>query len=278
MRVVIFWTMLLLGTVVLGTTSEAQQSRLSIQLGATWLPSSNDLAARALSPMFGYHVNLDSAYVLSIRTGAAFLLSLDRPNTERTTVISPTNVIVGIVRPFDVSGQAVYGGVFVGAPLALYMADDIEHKRLVDFAHTVTASAHGWADPYPWMVNTIPVGVVAEATVPVQSLCSLHAAVRPAALLSLSSRASGFAVSTTIDVQCNIERIRCGVGLNWFGTTQNVENNDNDQASIHVVVGWDGPHFRTNLRGNVNLDAPFGINAEGPKPTAGVVASMEFVL
>ena len=259
------------------TTSTADTTstiRVDVVYGA--LTSSADVDGRAVSPSFRYSMPCGN---YRLHGAAGFVHTVvDRPGKESRQLFGLTNAIIGISRPLELPhiSTTLNIGLSAGIPLAFYMMDDVEDKRVYDFGLTTAMAAQGFTMPYQWMVNTAPIFANVETFTEFAEGFGLSLDVAPAVLLPLNDRPVAASVAWNISADVRSGRYSVDLGVSTFVSTTALENGDHSQSAVVTHHSYDFGAVCVDLLVALNLDGPHGLFFENTSVRTGARIGLSY--
>ena len=251
----------------------AQNNSASVGLFAAFslVPHSEGVAARAFSPALDAAYSLGSNLDVAAQWGVAFL-SLDRNGFDRERRVDAGNPLIAIrYRLSPRPNWMEYSlGLQAGAPLAVFPGN-IPANRLAEFNYNCANSAHGWRNPFVWMMNVVPTMIDLRARGRIFDDLSWNLTLDPSYLISVNTRPSRFALSGLLELDFAVAGTHLLGGGSWFYSSLALENNDHDQRSVWLGAGVRALSGQFHIEINLNLDGPNGFASHSPKPTWAMV-------
>lgn len=258
------------------TTSVDSTSTFRVDVVYGALTSSADVDGRAVSPSFRY--SMPCGYY-RLHGAAGFVHTVvDRPGNESRQLFGLTNAIIGISRPLELPqiSTTFNIGLSAGIPLAFYMMDDVEDKRVYDFGLTTSMAAQGFTMPYQWMVNTAPIFANVETFTEFADGFGLSLDVAPAVLLPLNDRPVAASVAWNISADVRSGRYAVDLGVSTFVSTTALENGDHSQSAVVTHHSYDLGAVGIDLLVALNLDGPHGLFFENTSVRTGARIGLSY--
>lgn len=243
-----------------------------IDVGVAMTPNEVDVSMRMVSILIAGGYELAPDLVAEGTIGLTYV-RLQRSDFPEDASLDPANIMLGIRKRHVHLFGAVNGELSFhsAVPLAL-LRGDLTEKRLTETNYFTAASAAGWRDPFPWLLNTLPLLIGVQAQSVLTEGTTLRCALRPAYLISLNEYDSRAALSTELSIEQQLlDKLNVHAGVSCWASTQSLENNDRVQSSMFLELRLHTEGHLFGLGVNVNLDAPYGVIAREKKTEWGLM-------
>lgn len=228
-------------------------------------PSAADLTSTVWSTSLGGAHTFASGARVRLDLGFSWM-ALDAAGQADASGFDMANVLLGGGYVFTPAPPVTLrADLRVGAPLATFPGGIAENRR-VEHAHLVSLNAQGLSNPWLWTPNVIPLVLDAEAEVALGPATRLVASLSPAALVSVNVRPSRVALLTRATLAQDLGPVTIGAGLRWYLSGLALENDELDQIAAEGRVGVRIGAHRVDAGVTVNLDRPWGVVDEAPRP------------
>lgn len=262
-------------TSVLGVNPVASSAlALEASLAFSPTPSAPDVSTVGLSGLLGARYRRPSGLEFGLDLGLSGV-SLAVAGRETVGRLALANVLLGVGyrRALGPEWRGA-AGLRVGAPLATFPGG-IAENRATELAHLVAASARGFRDPFPFLMNVIPVVLDLSAEHDLSRWLRVSGELAAAALVSVNVRPSRLALRAALEAEASFEPFSVRSRLNYLLSTLALENHDLDQLSAGLGLGLALGAHTLRLDFNFGLDEPYGVTRDSPAPTWGMVLGAE---
>lgn len=254
--------------------AEGPQLGVQAAVAVPPMPQGEGVTGLTVSPWIETGVTFDGELHMGIQWGCT-MVRLTRSGYERSARFDAGNPLFFLRYHGIANGDRLHYrvGIRAGIPLATFPGS-IPSNRLAEFNYNNANSAYGWRDPYPWLMNVVPVVLDGQVTFGPRSPIGLDVQISPCYLFSVNARSSYAAISSRAEARLNVGSIEIHAGTSWFISGRSIENNDHDQHAVWIGSTVDLSVGRLRLDVNMNVDPPNGIQVKGPKPIGGVVVGV----
>lgn len=201
----------------------------------------------------------------SVEIGAAFAVSYSSFSsaTEPTrSAVRPSNPVVwGSFRPYGTDLGSVHLGALIGAPLVL-TPSGVPENVTARFGDRMARASRGYDTPWQFADAAIPVAFTFSGTARPLSHLEVGATVQPGALVSVSRRASRFALVGSTYLALLFGPARIGVRGTVGAESVPIEGHDFAQVSLSPFVGWEGERFYVSASTTLGVAGPYRIGSE----------------
>lgn len=267
-------TLPLLALALTASSAHAEPgTHLSETLAFSPAPSREEVSSTGLSLTLAIDWKTPSGWFFGATAGATFA-HIDAPAFGSTSSLDPSNLALsGGIRVIDTHTFDLDLGLHLAAPLALFWGDSIQAKRTSEYNHLAASTARGQRDAWLWQMNTIPVGVTLDLDLRLNDHLDLILSAEPTALISLNSRPTRLALSSSLELRASWHPVELHLGWTHFVDTLALENLDHDQHAASLGLGLRLGEHELALTASLNLDGPWGIETGEAKPTWGLALS-----
>lgn len=257
--------------------SQTKNFEVKSSTALAFTPSVEDITTTSISPILIFNYKLGKDYVIGAKLGASFVI-LNRKDYTTQNSFDIGNIILkgGLINAIDYYNIKTDATLNFGVPLATFPGN-IPDNRLTEFNYNNANSAYGWADPYIWLMNVVPITIETNSKVELNKELSLLLKVEPGYLIAVNSRPSGTAMATNLEAKYSLGQVNIRLGWKSYITSISMENNNYDQNSLSIGTNFKLFENECKTDFNLNIDYPNGLAENTPKPFWGVVISYNII-
>ncbi|XXX80640.1 hypothetical protein WMF30_17945 [Sorangium sp. So ce134] len=155
-------------------------------------------------------------------------------------------------------GRSIHAGIGAAPPLTTFPGT-IPANTEVEYNYAVAAAARGFADPWMWAPNAIPIALLLRSRAELAARVVLGAELDPAVLVSVNSTPSRLALVAAGHAGLRLGQLTPGLRVQMLAQSAPLAGRNFSQWSAAVYAHAELGAVFVRAQGVVNLDAPFGL-------------------
>ncbi|AUX31185.1 MULTISPECIES: hypothetical protein [Sorangium] len=155
-------------------------------------------------------------------------------------------------------GRAIHAGLGAAPPLTTFPGT-IPANTEVEYNYAVASAARGFADPWMWAPNAIPVVLLLRSRAELLARVVLGAELDPAVLVSVNSNPSRLAIVAAAHAGLRLGPLTPGLRVQMFAQSAPLAGRNFSQWSAALYAHAELEAVFVRAQGVVNVDAPFGL-------------------
>lgn len=154
--------------------------------------------------------------------------------------------------------RSIHAGLGAAPPLATFPGT-IPANTEVEYNYAVATAARGFADPWMWAPNVVPIALLLRTRAELAARVVLGAALEPAVLVSVNSNPSRVAIVAAAHGGLRFGPLTPGLRVQMFAQSAPLAGRNFSQWSAALFADAEFGAVFVRAQGMVNLDAPFGL-------------------
>ncbi|WP_437320075.1 hypothetical protein [Sorangium sp. So ce385] len=155
-------------------------------------------------------------------------------------------------------GRSIHAGIGAAPPLTTFPGT-IPANTEVEYNYAVATAARGFADPWVWAPNAIPVALLLRSRAELLARVVLGAELDPAVLVSVNSNPSRLALVAAAHAGLRLGPVTPGLRVQMLAQSAPLAGRNFSQWSAALYAHAEVEAAFVRAQGMVNVDAPFGL-------------------
>ncbi|WP_437562038.1 hypothetical protein [Sorangium sp. So ce542] len=155
-------------------------------------------------------------------------------------------------------GRSIHAGLGAAPPLTTFPGT-IPANTEAEYNYAVASAARGFADPWVWAPNAIPIALVLRSRAELLARVALGAELDPAVLVSVNSGPSRLAIVAAAHAGVRLGPVTPGLRVQMLAQSAPLAGRDFSQWSGALYAHAELGAVFVRAQGVVNVGAPFGL-------------------